>query len=98
MAAMHAVEIAERHGAALPGGRRRRASRRRPGSRRDDHAASRRGTSTMASPSITTLSPLQHWVFSVTRRRFSSIAVMVADGGDGVADHDRRQEVSVWDM
>ena len=31
-----------------------------------------------ASPSITTLSPLRHWVLSVTRRRFSSMAVMVA--------------------
>ena len=41
-------------------------------------AASRRGTSTTASPSITTLSPFRHWVLSVTRRRFSSMAVMVA--------------------
>ena len=33
------------------------------------HAASRRGTRTVASPSITTLSPLTHCVLSVTRRR-----------------------------
>jgi len=73
VAAMHAVEIAERHGGALPpvgrglpiveDGRR--------------HAESRRGTSTVASPSITTLAPFRHWVLSVTRRRLSSMAVMV---------------------
>ena len=72
MAAMHAVEIAERHGAALPGGRRRP-----PVVEDRDHFGVRRGTETTASPSITTVSPLRHCVFSVTRRRSWLMSVMV---------------------
>ena len=78
VAAMHAVEIAERHHAALPGGRRIP-----PVFENGSHLAGfvqagRRGTSTTASPSITTLSPLRHWVLSATRRLAASIAVIVA--------------------
>ena len=64
VAAMHAVEIAERHGAALPLGRRRP-----PVVEDRGHFGVRRGTETTASPSITTVSPFRHCVFSVTRRR-----------------------------
>src|SRR5207244_2966661 len=74
MAAVNAVEVAHRNHATGPFGRHRR-----PVVEDRDHpAASRRGTRMVASPSITTLSPFRHWVLSVTRRRFSSIAVMVA--------------------
>ena len=72
VAAMHAVEIAERDGAALP------LRRRRPPVVEDrDHFGVRRGTETTASPSITTVSPLTHCVFSVTRRRSWLMSVMV---------------------
>src|SRR6185369_7163974 len=77
MATMHAVEIAERDGGALPR-RRYRLPIVEAGNHANPQAWSRRGTRTMASPSITTLSPLKHWVLSVTRRRLSSMAVMVA--------------------
>ena len=72
VAAMHAVEVAERHGAALPLGRRRP-----PVVEGRDHFGVRRGTETTASPSITTVSPLRHCVLSVTRRRSWLMSVMV---------------------
>src|SRR5262249_7636584 len=70
MAAMHAVEIAERHRAALPlggGGLPVVEDRHR-------HAASRRGTSTGAPPSITPLSPFRRRVFGVPRPPLASVA------------------------
>ncbi len=73
MAAMHAVEIAQRHRSALP-----LRGRGLPVVEARDHFFGvRRGTETTASPSITTVSPERHWVFSVTRRRFWSMSVMV---------------------
>jgi hypothetical protein len=69
---MHAVEIAECHGAALPWG-----GRRPPVVEDRDRFGARRGTETTASPSITTVSPLRHCVFSVTRRRWWLMSVMV---------------------
>jgi hypothetical protein len=89
MAAMHAVEVAERDHAAGP----LRRGRLPVVEDRDHPAASRRGTRTTASPSITTLSPFRHWVLSVTRR---PLLVDCGDGGrgsDGLADQDGRHEV-----
>src|SRR5215813_13591341 len=73
VAAMNAVEIAERHRAALP-----LVGRALPALEARDHVlAARRGTDTTASPSITTLSPERHCVFSVTRRRSWLMSVTV---------------------
>src|SRR5882724_9340333 len=72
VAAMHAVEIAQRHRAALPW-----VGCGLPAVEARDHFGVRRGTETMASPSITTVSPDRHCVFSVTRRRSWLMSVMV---------------------
>ena len=73
MAAMHAVEIAQRHRSALP-----LRGRGLPVVEARDHFFGvRRGTETTASPSITTVSPERHCVFSVTRRRSWLMSVMV---------------------
>ena len=73
MAAMHAVEVAQRHRPALP-----LRGRGLPVVEARDHFFGvRRGTDTTASPSITTVSPERHCVFSVTRRRSWLMSVMV---------------------
>ena len=74
VAAMHAVEIAQRHRPALPLRRAWPASRSKT---RDHFFGVRRGTETTASPSITTVSPARHCVFIVTRRRSWLMSVMV---------------------
>ena len=73
MAAMHAVEIAQRHCPAPPF-----SGRGLPVLEARDHFLGvRRGTETTASPSITTVSPERHCVFIVTRRRSWLMSVMV---------------------
>ena len=93
MAAMHAVEVAQRHGSALP-----LRGRGLPVVEARDHFFGvRRGTETIASPSITTLSPERHWVFSVTRRRSWLMSVMVQTAVTVSPIETGAMKLSVWE-